>query len=76
MVVRRAMAPEAPALVTFAAEVAAGGVALLLCIRSCPLPAIRRELSMRLTAAGVIGDAGSLRARLAALVLGQPDPRS
>ena len=61
---------------TFAAEVAAGVFALPLCIRFCPFPAIRRELRMRLTAAGVLGDVGSLRWRLAPLVLGQPDPRS
>ena len=38
--------------------------------------AVRRELRMRLTEAGVLGDAGGLRWRLAPLVLGQPDPRS
>ena len=75
-VVRHALATEAPTLVTFAAEVAAGAFALALCIRFCPFPAIRRELRMRLVAAGVLGDAGSLRRRLAPLVLGQPEPRS
>lgn len=73
-VIRRALPTEAPTLVTF--EVAAGAFALSLCIRFCPLPAIRRELRMRLTAAGVLGGVGGLRWRLAPLVLGQPDPRS
>jgi lipopolysaccharide exporter len=75
-VIRRALDTEAPTLVTFAAEVAAGAFALSLCIRFCPLPAICRELRMRLTAAGVLGGVGGLRWRLAPLVLGQPDPRS
>jgi lipopolysaccharide exporter len=75
-VIRRALATEAPTLVTFAAEVAAGACALSLCIRFCPLPAIRRELRMRLTEAGVLGGVGGLRWRLAPLVLGRPDPRS
>jgi hypothetical protein len=75
-VIRRALATEAPTLVTFAAEVAAGAFARSLCIRFCPLPTIRRELRMRLTAAGVLGGVGGLRWRLAPLVLGQPDPRS
>jgi hypothetical protein len=38
------------------------------------LPAVREELWMRLTAAGVLGEAGGLRWRLASLVLGRPDP--
>jgi hypothetical protein len=75
-VVRGVLATEVPTLVTFAAEVAAGATALSLCIRFCPLPAIRRELRMRLTEAGVLGGAGSLRWRLAPLVIGQPDLRS
>jgi lipopolysaccharide exporter len=72
VVVRGALATEAPTLVTFAAEVAAGAFAFSLCIRFCPLPAIRRELRMRLTEAGVLGDVGGRRWRLAPLVLDQP----
>jgi lipopolysaccharide exporter len=75
-VVRAALAPHTSTLVTFAAELAAGALALSLCVRFCPLPTIRRELRMRLTAAGVLGAIGGLRWRLASLVLGQPDPRS
>lgn len=75
-VVRSALGTEVPTLVTFAAEVAAGAIALSLCIRFCPLPAIRRELRLRLTEAGALGGVGSLRRRLVPLVIGQPDLRS
>ena len=57
---------------SFAAEVVAGALALALCVRVCPLPAVRRELWLRLTAAGLLGGAGGLRWRLAPLVLGRP----
>jgi O-antigen/teichoic acid export membrane protein len=73
-VTRRALIGAVPTLVTFAAEVTVGALALLLCIRFGPLPAIRRELRMRLTAAGVLGGVGGLRWRLAPLVLGRPEP--
>jgi hypothetical protein len=56
------------------AEGAAGALALALCIRFCPLPAVRSELWMRLDAAGVVGELGGLRSRLASLVLGAPEP--
>jgi hypothetical protein len=69
--VRRALATETPTLVTFTAEIAAGAFALALCIRLCPLPAIRRELRLRLTDAGVLGDVNSVRRRLASVVLGR-----
>jgi O-antigen/teichoic acid export membrane protein len=71
-VVRRSLVGQVPTLVTLAAELMAGAIALLLCVRLCPLPAIRRELRVRLAAAGVLGATGSLRWRLALLVLGQP----
>jgi hypothetical protein len=74
--VRRTLSTQAPALVTLAAEVAAGATALALCIRFCPLPAIRRELRLRLTAAGVLGDVHSRRWRLAPIVLGRAEPAS
>ncbi|MGH2393035.1 MAG: hypothetical protein ACRDGH_06000, partial [Candidatus Limnocylindria bacterium] len=61
-------------LVVLGAEAGAGALALALCIRFCPLPAVRSELWMRLTAAGVVGAAGGRRWRLASLVLGPPDP--
>jgi hypothetical protein len=61
-------------LVVLGAEAGAGGLALALCIRFCPLPTVRSELWMRLTAAGVVGAAGGRRWRLASLVLGPPDP--
>jgi lipopolysaccharide exporter len=62
-------------LVVLAAEAGAGALALALCIRFCPLPAVRSELWMRLIAADVVGAAGGSRWRLASLVLGPPpDP--
>jgi lipopolysaccharide exporter len=61
-------------LVVLGAEAGAGGLAFALCIRFCPLPTVRSELWMRLTAAGVVGAAGGRRWRLASLVLGPPDP--
>jgi lipopolysaccharide exporter len=71
---RAVLAGEAPALLALAAEVAAGALALALCIRFGPLLAIRRELWMRLTAAGVLSGVGGVRWRVAALVLGRPEP--
>lgn len=65
---------HAPTLVVFGAEAAAGVLAFALSIRLCPLPAIREELWMRLTAAGVLGEAGGLRWRLPSLLLGPPNP--
>jgi O-antigen/teichoic acid export membrane protein len=61
-------------LVVLGAEASAGALALALCIRFCPLAAVRSELWMRLTAADVVGTAGGPRWRLASLVLGPPDP--
>jgi lipopolysaccharide exporter len=60
-------------LVVLGAEAGAGGLALALCIRFCPLPTVRSELWMRLTAADVVGAAGGPRWRLASLVLGPPE---
>jgi hypothetical protein len=47
-------------------------LALALCVRLCPLPAVRHELWLRLTAAGLLGAAGGYRWRFARLVLGRP----
>jgi O-antigen/teichoic acid export membrane protein len=71
---RNLLAGQVPALLTLAAEVAAGALALALCLRFGPLSAIRRELWMRLTAAGVLGGAGGVRRWVASLVLGRPEP--
>jgi lipopolysaccharide exporter len=71
---RWAVAGHAPTLVALVAEVAAGALALALCIRFGPLPAVREELWMRLTAAGGLPAATGPRWRLASLVLGRPDP--
>jgi hypothetical protein len=60
-------------LVVLGAEAGAGALALALCVRFCPLPTVRSELWMRLTAAGVVGAAGGRRWRLASLVLGPPE---
>jgi O-antigen/teichoic acid export membrane protein len=74
-VVRNAFVGDMPALLVLAAEVAAGALALALCIRLGPLRAIRRELWMRLTAAGVLGSSTSRsRRRLATLILGRAEP--
>jgi lipopolysaccharide exporter len=71
---RHALVGQVPTGLVFAAELAAGALALALCIRFCPLQGIRRELRMRLDAAGVLGAAGGLRRRLAPLILGRPEP--
>ena len=71
---QRALTGRVPALAVFLAELGAGALALALCIRFQPLPALRRELRMRLTVAGALGAAGGLRWRLAPLLLGPPDP--
>ena len=71
---RWAVGGHAPALIVLGAEVAAGALALALFIRFSPLPAVREELWMRLTAAGVLGETAGLRWRLASLALGRPGP--
>ena len=71
--VRRVLVGQVPTLLVFAAELAAGALVLALCIRFCPLPAVRRELRMRLVAAGVLA-AGGWRRRLAPLVVGRFEP--
>jgi len=73
-VTRHALVGQVPTILVFATELAAGALALALCVRLCPLPDLRRELRMRLEAAGVLGDAGGLRQRLAPLVVGRPEP--
>jgi lipopolysaccharide exporter len=70
----RTVAPgRLPVVVLLGAEIVAGAAALMLCIRYC-LPHTRRELRMRLTAAGVLGEVGGLRERLGSILLGPPDP--
>jgi hypothetical protein len=71
---RRAFVGQVPTVLVFAAELAAGALALALCIRFCPLPGIRRELRMRLDAGGLLGGAGGLRRRMAPLVVGRAEP--
>jgi lipopolysaccharide exporter len=71
---RWALVGHAPTLVVLGAEAGAGALALALCIRCCPLPVVRSELWLRLTAAGVPGELDGPRWRLASLVLGPPDP--
>jgi O-antigen/teichoic acid export membrane protein len=61
-----------PSFAVLAGEVAAGALALGLCIRFGPLQSTRRELWQRLTAAGALGTAESLRSRLAPLLIGPP----
>jgi O-antigen/teichoic acid export membrane protein len=68
--VRSALVAHTPTLIAFAAELIAGALALTLCIRFCPMPATRRELGIRLAASDLLGGVGSLRWRLATLLLG------
>jgi hypothetical protein len=75
-VTRMALIGDLPTILVLGAEVGAATVALALSIRFCPLPAIRSELRMRLQAAGLLGHVGGFRWRLAALVLGPPEPAS
>ena len=75
-VTRMALVGAVPVLLVLGAEIGVATVALALCIRFCPLPAIRNELQMRLQAAGLLGRVGGLRWRLAPLVLGPPEPAS
>jgi O-antigen/teichoic acid export membrane protein len=72
--VRAPLTGHAPAILVLAVETCVGALALALCIRFCPLPAVRRELSLRLDAAALLGAAGGLRWRLARLVLGPEAP--
>jgi O-antigen/teichoic acid export membrane protein len=75
-VTRVTLVGDLPSLLVLGAEVGAASVALALCIRFCPLPAIRSELWMRLLAADLLGRVDGLRRRLAPLVLGPPEPAS
>ena len=71
--IRQALIGSLPVVALFAIEVAVAGLALALFIRFSPKMALRRN-QLRLTSAGVLGDAGNLRWRLAQLVLGRPEP--
>jgi O-antigen/teichoic acid export membrane protein len=68
---RSVLVGYAPTPALFVAELVVGALVLALCIRLFPLPAIRRELRMRLGAAGVLGGDGGWRRRLASLVVGR-----
>jgi hypothetical protein len=65
---------HALAILILATEMCTGTVALTLCIRLRPLPAIRRELRLKLDAAGLLGTTVGIRWRLATLVLGPEVP--
>jgi O-antigen/teichoic acid export membrane protein len=69
---RAVLVGEVPNLVALAVQVVTGAFALVLCVRFCPVPPVRRELRLRLAAAGLLGTAGGLRWRLAPLLLGRP----
>jgi lipopolysaccharide exporter len=71
---RWALTGHVRAVIVLAAEAIAWVIALALCVRLCPLPAVRSELWMRLDAAGVLGEVGGRRWRLASLVLAAPVP--
>jgi lipopolysaccharide exporter len=70
---QRALAGVAPSALVLLGEIAAGALALALCLRFSPIPGVRRELRMRLRVAGALGAVGGLRWRLAPLVLGPHD---
>ncbi|MDT0353773.1 lipopolysaccharide biosynthesis protein [Pseudonocardia charpentierae] len=72
--VRAPLAGHAPAILVLAAEICLGVLAVVLCIRFCPVPPFRRELRLRLDAAALLGASGGLRHRLARLVLGPEVP--
>lgn len=65
-----ALASAAP-LATLTVQIIAGALALALCTRVCPDPAVRAELWLRLVSAGLLE--ASWRRRLARLILGKPD---
>jgi lipopolysaccharide exporter len=70
--VQRALAGT-PAVAALSVEVVAGAIALALCIRVCPAPAVRTELRFRLSSAHLLGPPGARRRRVASLVLGRSD---
>ena len=70
---RQLLAGVAPSALVLLGEIAAGTLALGLCLRFSPIPGVRRELRMRLQVAGALGTAGGLRWKLAPLVLGPHD---
>jgi lipopolysaccharide exporter len=63
----------APSVALLAVEIMAGTLALALCIRGGPTPAVRAELQYRLASAGLLGPPDGRRRRAARLVLGRPD---
>ena len=71
---RHGLAGRVPPLGVFAAEMAAGAVALALCLRLGPMAGVREMLGRRLADIGLLGEPGGLRRRLASLVIGPPEP--
>jgi Peptidase dimerisation domain len=71
---RHALVGTAPVAVVFAVEVAAGAVALALCLRLAALAQVRAELGRRLADVGLRGAAGSWRRRLLMLAVGPTEP--
>jgi hypothetical protein len=63
----------APSLAVLAVDITAGVLALALCIRFCPAPAIRAELRSRLASADLLGPPDCRRQRAVSLVLGPAD---
>jgi hypothetical protein len=70
---RAVLVGDVPTPAALAVEVVTGALALALCVRFCPVPAVWHELRLRLAAAGLLGTAGGLRWRLAPLILGRPE---
>ncbi|HEY6795297.1 MAG TPA: lipopolysaccharide biosynthesis protein [Kineosporiaceae bacterium] len=67
---------ETPSFVVLVAEIATGTVALGLCIRLCPVPAVRADLWGRLESGGLLGSPDGRRWSLAILALGPQDGTS
>lgn len=63
-----------PAVAVLAGEIAAGALALVLCIRLCPVSGVRADLWLRLANAGLLGPPDGRRQRVASLVLSRRDP--
>jgi lipopolysaccharide exporter len=63
----------APSLAVLAAEITAGALALAVCVRVCPVPAVRTEIQYRLASAGLLGPSRPRRQCVASLVLGPLD---
>ena len=70
---RQVLLGSAPVGVVFAAEVAAGAIALVLCLRLGPMREARAELGRRLDDVGLLGRHGGRFRRLTVVVIGEAE---